>query len=53
MPRTTVREKARQFVTEGMLGLVDKRSTSANVKEIGQSSRYLVADFPLDYPYLP
>lgn len=35
MPRTTVREKARQFVTEGMLGLVDKRSTSATSKEIG------------------
>jgi hypothetical protein len=35
MPRTTVREKARQFVTEGMLGLVDKRSTAAKAKEIG------------------
>ena len=34
-PRTTVREKARQFITEGMMGLVDKRSTSANAKEIG------------------
>lgn len=35
MPRTTVREKAKQFVTEGMLGLVDKRTGATNQKEIG------------------
>ncbi len=35
IPRTTVREKAKQFVTEGMLGLVDKRSNLAKQKEIG------------------
>ena len=29
VPRTTVREKAKQFVMEGMLGLVDQRSTAA------------------------
>jgi hypothetical protein len=26
VPRTTVSDKAKRFVTEGMLGLVDKRS---------------------------
>jgi hypothetical protein len=35
IPRTTVREKAKQFVTEGMLGLVDKRSAAAQQREIG------------------
>lgn len=35
MPRTTVREKAKQFITEGMLGLVDKRATAAKQREIG------------------
>lgn len=35
MPRTTVREKAKRFVTEGMLGLVDKRADSGNQREIG------------------
>jgi transposase InsO family protein len=31
--RTTVSEKARRFVTEGMMGLVDQRSTKAGRKE--------------------
>ena len=35
MPRTTVREKARQFVIEGMLGLIDQRATAAGDREIG------------------
>jgi putative transposase len=35
MPRTTVSEKAKRFVQEGMLGLVDKRSTPERQKEIG------------------
>jgi transposase InsO family protein len=35
MPRTTVREKAKQFVIEGMLGLVDQRAAAANDREIG------------------
>lgn len=35
VPRTTVREKAKQFVIEGMLGLVDKRTTAASDREIG------------------
>jgi hypothetical protein len=35
VPRTTVREKAKRFVTKGMLGLVDKRTTSINKREIG------------------
>jgi transposase InsO family protein/transposase len=35
VPRTTVREKAKQFVIEGMLGLVDQRSTAAGDIEIG------------------
>jgi hypothetical protein len=34
-PRTTVSEKARRFVQEGMLGLVDKRSQSTPSREIG------------------
>ena len=34
-PRTTVSEKARRFVQEGMLGLVDKRSQSSQSREIG------------------
>lgn len=35
VPRTTVREKAKQFVVEGMLGLVDKRVAAAGDREIG------------------
>jgi hypothetical protein len=35
MPRTTVREKAKRFVREGMLGLADKRSAADNEREIG------------------
>jgi len=35
VPRTTVREKAKQFVIEGMLGLVDQRATAAGSREIG------------------
>jgi transposase InsO family protein len=35
MPRTTVSEKAKRFVLEGMLGLVDKRRESSEQKEIG------------------
>lgn len=35
VPRTTVREKAKQFIVEGMLGLVDQRSSPAKQKEIG------------------
>lgn len=35
VPRTTVREKAKQFVLEGMLGLVDQRSSAAVDREIG------------------
>lgn len=35
VPRTTVREKAKQFVIEGMLGLVDQRAAAAGDREIG------------------
>jgi transposase InsO family protein len=35
MPRTTVREKAKRFVREGMLGLADKRLAGDNEREIG------------------
>lgn len=35
MPRTTVREKAKQFIIEGMLGLVDQRTTAAREREVG------------------
>ena len=35
VPRTTVREKAQQFVMEGMLGLVDQRSTVGSNREEG------------------
>lgn len=35
MPPTTVREKAKRFVREGMLGLADKRSAAGNEREIG------------------
>ena len=35
MPRTTVREKAKQFVIEGMLGLVDQRAMAAGDRKIG------------------
>lgn len=35
MPRTTISEKAKRFVLEGMLGLVDKRSEPSEQKEIG------------------
>jgi transposase InsO family protein len=35
MPRTTVSAKAKRFVQEGMLGLVDKRSEPARQKDIG------------------
>lgn len=35
VPRTTVREKAKQFVIEGMLGLVDQRSTAGAGRESG------------------
>ncbi|MGD2050367.1 MAG: hypothetical protein PVH03_12760 [Chloroflexota bacterium] len=35
VPRTTVREKAKQFVIDGMLGLVDQRATAAGNREIG------------------
>lgn len=35
MPPTTVREKAKRFVREGMLGLADKRSADGNEREIG------------------
>ena len=35
VPRTTVREKAKQFVIEGMLGLVDQRSTAGSNREEG------------------
>ena len=34
VPRTTVREKAKQFVIEGMLGLVDQRAAAAGEREI-------------------
>lgn len=34
-PRTTLREKAKRFVTKGMLGLADKRGDSAKKREIG------------------
>ena len=34
-PRTTVSEKAKRFVQEGMLGLVDKRSHPSTKTEIG------------------
>jgi transposase InsO family protein len=35
VPRTTVREKAKQFAIEGMLGLVDQRSTTSSNREEG------------------
>jgi putative transposase len=35
VPRTTVREKAKKFVTEGMLGLADKRANATNQREVG------------------
>ena len=35
VPRTTVREKAKQFAIEGMLGLVDRRSTTNSNREEG------------------
>ena len=35
VPRTTVREKAKQFAIEGMLGLVDQRSTANSNREEG------------------
>jgi hypothetical protein len=35
VPRTTVREKAKQFFIDGMLGLVDQRATAAGNREIG------------------
>ncbi|HFQ94696.1 MAG TPA: hypothetical protein ENK32_11840 [Anaerolineae bacterium] len=35
VPRTTVREKAKQFVIEGMLGLVDQRSSAARDRKVG------------------
>jgi putative transposase len=35
MPRTTVREKAKRFVMEGMLGLVDQRLTAGSNREEG------------------
>ncbi len=35
VPRTTVREKAKQFVMEGMLGLVDQRATASSNREEG------------------
>ena len=35
VPRTTVREKAKQFVIEGMLGLVDQRAAAAGGREVG------------------
>ncbi len=35
VPRTTVREKAKQFVMEGMLGLVDQRATANSNREEG------------------
>lgn len=35
VPRTTVREKAKQFVMEGMLGLIDQRSTAVSNREEG------------------
>jgi transposase InsO family protein len=35
VPRTTVREKAKQFVIEGMLGLADQRAAAAGNREIG------------------
>ena len=35
VPRSTVREKAKQFVIEGMLGLVDQRAAAAGEREIG------------------
>lgn len=34
VPRTTVREKAKQFVIEGILGLVDQRSIAASDKKV-------------------
>ena len=34
MPRTTVSEKAKRFVQEGMLGLVDKRSFPSKRKQV-------------------
>jgi putative transposase len=34
-PRTTVREKAKQFIIEGMLGLVDQRATAASDRKVG------------------
>lgn len=35
MPRTTVREKAKRFVIEGMVGLVDQRAEAVGGREIG------------------
>ena len=35
VPRTTVREKAKQFVMAGMLGLIDQRSTGSSHREEG------------------
>ncbi len=35
VPRTTVREKAKQFVIQGMLGLVDQRSTASRDRKVG------------------
>lgn len=35
IPRTTVSDKAKRFVTEGMLGLVDKRTQPAGQQERG------------------
>lgn len=35
VPRTTVREKAKQFVMAGMLGLIDQRSTANSNREEG------------------
>ncbi|MCI0562748.1 MAG: DDE-type integrase/transposase/recombinase, partial [Nitrososphaera sp.] len=45
VPRTTVREKAKQFVMEGMIGLADQRATAAGDREIGYPdpiARYIV-----------
>ena len=35
VPRTTIREKAKQFFIEGMLGLVDQRAMAACDREVG------------------
>jgi transposase InsO family protein len=34
-PRTTVREKAKRFIMEGMLGLVDRRPAASGNREVG------------------